>query len=252
MTSMPTLHAIAAASSPVRFAAGEAVGYGSFPSLYVLAAGEAAIFADERRIEGIGPGGHIGEERILYERCCILEAVATTACAAYRVPSDPLVQSPLLHWRLREACDRRLALARTAFGFDWRDEYSVGMEELDSQHRGMFAAIDELARRMLSAGEGAVEALSELEARAARHYRIEELYMSRWSYPGLEAHEEAHAEILAEMDGFKARLEARREAHLESGAVESEAAELTAFLKDCLLRHTLLADRLYMPYIKNS
>jgi hemerythrin len=153
------------------------------------------------------------------------------------------VQSPLLHWRLRESCDRRLALARNVFSFDWRDDYSVGIQELDSHHRGLFEAIDELARRLEAGGGGAIEALDELKARAARHYEAEELYMARWSYPGLDAHARAHAELLAQMDGFKSRLD-----DFDPG----DSSELIAFMKDCLLRHTLLVDRLYMPFIKRG
>jgi hemerythrin len=94
----------------------------------------------------------------------------------------------------------------------------------------MFEAIDELARCLKAGGSGAIEALAELRARAALHYAAEELYMASWSYPGIEAHAEAHAALLGEIEA-------------------NDADELILFLKDCLLRHTLLVDRLYMPFI---
>jgi hemerythrin len=244
MSSMAALHAIASASDPVRFAKGEAIGTGSAASLFVIAEGRASILAEGRRIEEIGRGGFFGEERILYESRSIFAAVAAVDCAAYRVPSELLIQSPLLHWRLRESCEQRLALARNVFTFDWRDEYSVGVRELDDGHRGLFAAIDELARR-LKAGDGrAIQALGLLRDRAAGHYEAEELFMAGWSYPGLDAHKEIHAELLAEIEGFKERLESM------GVGDRSDADEIIAFMKGCLLRHTLLVDRLYMPYIK--
>jgi hemerythrin len=193
MSSMAALHAIAASSVPARFSAGESIGKEGEASLFVIAEGRATIRAEGRSIEAIGPGGFFGEERILYESCCVFDASAADDCVAYRVPSELVAQSPLLHWRLREACDKRLALARNVFSFDWRDEYSVGIAELDAHHRGMFEAIDELARCLKAGGSGAIEALAELKARAALHYAAEELYMARWSYPGIEAHAEAHA-----------------------------------------------------------
>jgi len=240
MSSMAALHAIAAAAAQVAFSAGESLTRGGGASLYVVTEGRAGIFAEGRPIEEIGPGGFFGEERILYESCCIFDAVAVEDCAARSVPSGLLVQSPLLHWRLRESCDRRLALARNVFSFDWRDDYSVGIEELDAHHRGLFEALDDLARRLAAGGEGAADALDELKARAARHYKAEERYMARWSYPGLEVHAQAHAELLAQMEGFKGRLD---------DFDPNRAGELIAFMKDCLLRHTLLVDRLYMPFI---
>jgi hemerythrin len=240
MSSMAALHAIAASSTPVRFSAGESLGKEGEASLFVIAQGRATICAEGKAIESIGPGGFFGEERILYESCCIFDASAAEDCVAYRVPAEPVVQSPLLHWRLREACDRRLALARNVFSFDWRDEYSVGIEELDAHHRRMFEAIDELALCLKAGGIGAIEALAELKARATIHYKAEELYMARWSYPGLETHAEAHAELLGEIEGFRSKFD---------GFVADDADELILFLKDCLLRHTLLVDRLYMPFI---
>ena len=244
MSSMSALHAIASASGELFFAAGEAVGREDSSELYVIAKGRAAIRAEGRRIEEIGQGDFFGEERILYESCCIFDAVALSDCLAYSVPSELLEQSPFLHWRLRETCERRLALARKVFTFDWRDEYSVGVEELDAHHRGLFEAIDELARRLEAGGGGTVEALVEIRDRAARHYETEELSMAGWSYPDAGTHGEAHKKLLAEIEGFKARLESM------GAGDRDDADEIIAFMKDCLLRHTLLVDRLYMPYIK--
>jgi hemerythrin len=242
MSSKAALHAIAAASSPVRFSEGEALGRGGEAFVHVVAEGKVVQFAGERPIEEIGQYGYFGEEQALYESCCIFEAVAAEPGVAYRVPSGLLAQSPLLRWRLRETYERRLALARNVFVFDWREEYSIGVDELDEHHMGIFAAIDALAESLEKGGDVA-GALGELRARAARHYQAEELYMARWSYPGLPAHAEAHAELLAEIERFKERLGAAK----ALGA--NDAAELIAFMKDCLLRHTLLVDRLYMPYV---
>jgi hemerythrin len=256
MSSMATLHAVAAGSAPTRIAEGEGLGRAQEAALYVLLEGRAEIRAGTRSIEEIGPGGFFGEERILYEGDCIFVAAATASCLAYRIPSELLLGSPLLLWRLREALARRLALARNAFTFDWRDEYSVGVEELDEQHRGIFSAIDELARRLAAGGEGAIEALAEIGARASRHYAIEESRMALWAYPGLEAHARAHAEILAEVGGFESRLAAPgARAGMDARAgidarVGIDASEITDYMKDCLLRHTLLVDRLYMPFVK--
>jgi hemerythrin len=243
MSSMAAFRVIASSSESISLASGEALGRQGDSALYVVAEGRASIRAEGRRIEEIGPGDFFGEERILYESRCIFDAIAVSDCVAYRVPSELLAQSPFLHWRLRETCERRLALAREVFTFDWRDEYSVGVEELDAHHRGLFAAIDELARRLEAGGEGALEALSELRGRAARHYEIEELSMASWSYPDAGAHAEAHRKLLAEIEGFKGRLEAA------GPGDQDDMDEIIAFMKDCLLRHTLLVDRLYMPFI---
>ena len=240
MSSRAAFHAIAAATSPRSLAASEPLASACDGSLYVIVEGGAAIYAEGRKLEEIRAGGSFGEEKALYEGCCILDAIPAEGCVAYRVPAELLIQSPLLHWRLRESWERRLALAKNVFEFDWKDEYSVGVEELDDHHRLLFASIDELSRRLGSGGSGALETLAQLRERAVAHFAEEEGRMAKWSYPGLQAHAQAHAKLLEEIEGLESRL--------SSG----EPAELVAFMKDCLLRHTLLLDRLYMPFIKRE
>ena len=64
--------------------------------------------------------------------------------------------------------------------------------------------------------------------------------MREAAYPGAAEHGREHEALLARISSFLERL--------DRGG-ETRAASLTDFLKDWLLKHTLLEDRRYMPWL---
>jgi len=245
---MAELRVLLELAESLRLARGEDVGREGEAALFILESGSVSVSCRGQVVETLGPGGYCGEEGILFASFCILDEVAAEDSVVYRIPAAAVIESPLLLWRLRETFERRLAEAKRFFTFDWRDEYSVGVGELDAHRSGIFEAIDELAR-LLAAREAApeteagnharlAEALAPIRSRAAARY--EEASMAAWGYPALAEHAPIHAQLLAEIDGFADRIE------------KGEPEELIDFMKDCLLRHTLIFDREYMAYSKKK
>jgi len=88
---------------------------------------------------------------------------------------------------------------------------SVGVEELDRQHRVILARW-RLLQRAAEAGHapGVRSNLWFLRRYFAEHFGTEERLMAEAGYPGARRHERAHAELLA-------RLESLQASHLEGG-----------------------------------
>jgi hemerythrin len=91
---------------------------------------------------------------------------------------------------------------------EWKTEYSLGIAEVDLEHREMIGLINECYERLGVARDPlAIEQfLGEIYAGVASHFALEEQIMRRAAYPDYEAHKADHEELLDEirdlMDAF--------------------------------------------------
>ncbi len=76
---------------------------------------------------------------------------------------------------------------------DWSDDYLIGIDEIDGQHRGFFDAAHRLYDQILNCeGEhGVEEAVAFLRDYAESHFQTEEAFMRKHGYPHLEGHQDA-------------------------------------------------------------
>ena len=84
---------------------------------------------------------------------------------------------------------------------EWKDEFNLGIEEVDNEHRDLVALINALHEAM-SAGAGhadIVEGLSEIYALVAAHFGREEAYMRETRYMAYAEHKEDHEVLLDDL-----------------------------------------------------
>ena len=81
---------------------------------------------------------------------------------------------------------------------NWRDEFSIGIDAIDHEHREMIALINDLDVAMQEqASHGAVVAtLGEILVRIAAHFALEEKIMRNAAYTGYSAHKQDHELLL--------------------------------------------------------
>jgi hemerythrin-like metal-binding protein len=234
--------ALAMTASEVSAPAGARLGQ-LFPgSLLLLREGRARLLASGEALAVLGPGEAFGEEAIACPGACLFEALALEPLSLVLLPATEVELVPALLWGLCELHQRRLGSARGVFRFVWRPEYSVGLEAIDLEHRGIFDAIREMREAWLRSVELPALAASYASFRRelAAHYRHEEELMERASFPGLREHARIHERILAETAVLEARL--------ASGEAEPELVFDSA--RNELLEHTLLVDRQYIGALK--
>ena len=132
-------------------------------------------------------------------------------------------------------------LLRVIQGFEWTEKCSVGIPELDAQHRRLIELIAELVGCMQSGdnNEQAAAALKELNRYADTHLQREELVLRVRGYP-------RYLEHKAEHDSYRARLDAL--------LVHSERADflvrLTNFVSEWWRFHVLGTDQEYARYFR--
>ena len=112
----------------------------------------------------------------------------------------------------------------------WGDEYAVGVEAIDDEHKELFDAVRELESAMARFAQPAEmgELLKKLSASTARHFADEEAMMREAKYPGLALHMANHQRLMEKVQAFAAR-------HSQSGVTVNQHA--LNFLRDWLLHH---------------
>lgn len=119
---------------------------------------------------------------------------------------------------------------------EWNPEYSIGIDEIDSQHKvllGHFATIEQHIRNK-DAWSAMHFAVVDLRLFAERHFFAEETLMSIFGYPGATTHAAAHNSFFQRLD------------EIERKALREDATtELLHFLRFWLLEHIMESDRDY-------
>jgi hemerythrin len=128
----------------------------------------------------------------------------------------------------------------------WSDAFSVGVTEIDEQHKKLIAIINELVDCMAApqreASDRYYAALSDLLDYTRDHFRDEEDYLQRMAYPELASHKEEHA-------AFVHRL-----VDDVMGAV-SDAAHMSAVhrhVRAWLYSHILESDMNYRRFVEEG
>jgi hemerythrin len=83
----------------------------------------------------------------------------------------------------------------------WKDEFSVGVDAVDLEHRELIDLINGLDADMQESAtqSSVVETLGEIYARIAGHFALEERIMREARYRGFAAHKEDHEMLLDEL-----------------------------------------------------
>jgi hemerythrin len=124
----------------------------------------------------------------------------------------------------------------------WDPNLSVGVTEIDAQHKELFARINSL-RAAMSEGKGKTEiskTTTFLEEYVVIHFGTEEKYMSKYDYPEYAAHRAKHAEFVRDFADLKRKLE-----QLESQQAITSflVIDLQRRLVDWLLNHIGKVDK---------
>ena len=116
---------------------------------------------------------------------------------------------------------------------EWSDDYLIGIETIDAQHRTFFDATRRLYDDVLmSKGEEAIqESLMFLRNYAAEHFKDEDAFMKEHEYPRLANHRKLHAEFVARLDELSAQFDR------EMTPTQELADEILEMTQEWLIEH---------------
>jgi len=124
----------------------------------------------------------------------------------------------------------------------WKENYSVGVKDLDKQHVGLVDTLNQLHAAMMKGQANTVTGslLRKLVDYTREHFASEESMMAATRFPGLAAHRAKHHELTRQVAEFVGRYE-RGEISLN--------LDLLNFLRDWLTTHILKEDQGYGPWL---
>jgi len=125
---------------------------------------------------------------------------------------------------------------------EWKDDYSVGIDSIDQQHKKLLNLINQLQTAVdYSTGEQFErEALDELVDYTKTHFSYEEGLMRDNDYPDFEPHKAQHEKMFAKVEEVLAEYEQDQDTAM------ANAAE---YLKDWLINHINGTDKEYSSYL---
>jgi hemerythrin len=126
--------------------------------------------------------------------------------------------------------------------FEWTDELSVGVEQMDLQHKRLIAIINEFhaavgKRNDKLAVQKAVESLIDY---VRIHFADEEKLMSQYSYPQLEIHRRLHERLSQDVWEYAEKLQKGQ---------KILSLDMALFLKGWLENHIAETDKKYGIFI---
>ena len=128
----------------------------------------------------------------------------------------------------------------------WNDELSVGIRELDKQHRKLFETIKRLQQNPAISihSEAVSEIFQELMDYVSTHFASEERFMAQMGYPGLEQHRAAHIEFTERLSDMM--LDAMEQTR------DGTAEELFDLMQQWLESHIRNDDMHYAAFFKQQ
>lgn len=125
----------------------------------------------------------------------------------------------------------------------WSDDYSVGITEIDNQHKGLVIVINELFN-LMSEGKAKgklSEIFDHLTDYTKKHFQAEETMLIKYAYHEFDKHKNEHQNFISKLQELKLDF--------DKGKI-TISVEVLNFLKDWLLNHILISDKKYMGIIK--
>jgi hemerythrin len=83
----------------------------------------------------------------------------------------------------------------------WRDEFSIGIAEVDHEHRELIELINKLQKDLQAGADtyNIIKSLGEIYAQIAAHFALEEKMMRQTRYPAFADHKEDHETLLDDL-----------------------------------------------------
>ena len=128
---------------------------------------------------------------------------------------------------------------------EWTDALSIGIEEIDEQHRELVRLLNQLHSAIMEK-HGAlvcIEILDRLVEYTRVHFTVEESLMRLLGYPDYAPHRQEHEKLIDQIVTLQQKL--------KSGEV-NVTFELLHFLRNWLTHHILETDRAYVPYFTSK
>lgn len=131
--------------------------------------------------------------------------------------------------------------------FEWNNNLSVGIQEIDNQHRELIKKLNELAEYVQQKkGKDKIgTTLRFMKDYSKIHFSTEEEYMAKFEYPGLDQQKNEHEKFRVTVEKLIGDLEKEKE-------MEIFASQVQRFLIDWLILHIKTVDLKFGEFLDEN
>lgn len=129
---------------------------------------------------------------------------------------------------------------------EWSDDYKTGNREIDSEHWGLFALVNDLADKVeMGAADSSIAVTIEaLVGYVEAHFEREEGLMEACGYPKIDEHKEAHKRLAGSVEFFKN--------YYTDTPEKFPYQDFLDFLSGWLTGHIMKEDMQYVPFLEQD
>ena len=127
----------------------------------------------------------------------------------------------------------------------WNENFSVGVREMDEQHKrliGMINEVNEVGNTTVGS-ETIFDVLTKMTNYALSHFEDEEQYMIKYNYPDYSIHKDQHSKFKDQLIIFCKNTKTHK---------NSIPTEIFSYLKTWLTNHILKTDMAYKSFFNEK
>ncbi len=129
---------------------------------------------------------------------------------------------------------------------EWNETYSVFNKDIDNQHKNLFDILDSFNKELetnLSNNKAIQIIIDSLKKYTINHFEYEEDFMTKMNYPYIKLHQQKHHLFIEKIKDYESRYQT---------GVNVLPAEIITFLKEWLIRHIYVEDKMYANFIASK
>ncbi|MBF0135052.1 MAG: bacteriohemerythrin [Magnetococcales bacterium] len=219
-------------------------------SIYIVAQGHLERQLGQDTLEVLEEGEFFNEETAVFGIPAIFHIRTIEQSTLYEIPWDHLHHIPIIQWKIFETHEKRkkMVLHCSTNGpsaFQWHDEFSVDVKDLDIHHQKMFQMGAKLYFGLKNSDSTLrlQEISNFLISYTEFHFQTEEKYLLCRGYPEVKAHQEQHNILSISLQNMLNQM-ARED--------WKNGDEFLEFFQGWLIDHILHEDRKYAFYLANT
>jgi len=127
---------------------------------------------------------------------------------------------------------------------EWTQDLSVGVEQIDNQHKELISRINAFSDAIKNgtANNKLLDVVKYLESYVITHFKDEEALQVRYNYPGYAAHKKLHQQFVKDVKEMREQI--------EKGITSATQAMVSITLSSWLLLHINKEDKVLGAFIR--
>jgi methyl-accepting chemotaxis protein/hemerythrin len=127
---------------------------------------------------------------------------------------------------------------------EWQSGYTVGVKEIDEQHKNFVKIMSELYRSLIAGDseKSIVTTLEKLLNYSIYHFGTEEKYFKKYKYPYAKEHIKEHKSLIAKIAEFQ---------ESDSSDMSKLGFDILDYLEDWLVGHIMNSDKKYEKWFND-